>query len=170
MTGAPLAVLRLGVADAADFHELRLDGLRRHPEAFGASYEEEVRHSLEDCGRRMESGIVFGIRRNGQHALDGIAGLYIPEAIKTRHKGVLWGMYVRPEARGRGLGSALVARVIEHAATLVEEITLAVGASNASAMGLYKSAGFESYGLEHRALKMAGRYVDEVLMRLVPVQ
>lgn len=169
MTGAPFAVMHLSGSDATEFRELRLDGLRRHPEAFGASYEEEVRQTLDDSRRRLESGIVFGARRKGLPALDGIAGLFIPEGIKTRHKGVLWGMYVRPEARGLGLGSALVARVIEHAGGVVEELTLAVGTSNDQAVSLYRRAGFEEYGLEERALKVADRYYDEFLMRLMLV-
>ncbi|MGU3402560.1 N-acetyltransferase family protein [Methylobacterium brachiatum] len=78
-------------------------------------------------------------------------------------------MYVRPEARGLGLESALVARVIEHAGSVVEELTLAVEASNDQALSLYRRAGFEEYGLEERALKVAGRYYDEVLMRLILV-
>ncbi|SFL84420.1 GNAT family N-acetyltransferase [Methylobacterium pseudosasicola] len=167
MTEAPFAVLRLGAADAADFREIRLHGLRRHPEAFGASYEDETSLSLEESARRLDSGIVFGVRRAGRSGLDGVAGLHIPQAIKTRHKGMLWGMYVRSEARGMGFGSVLLARVIAHAAAVVEELTLSVGASNEQAMGLYTRAGFERYGLEERALKIEGRYYDEVWMRLV---
>lgn len=167
MTDAPFAIQRLGAADAADFCEIRLDGLRRHPEAFGASYEDEASQSLEEYARRLESSIVFGGRREGRSGLDGVVGLYIPEAIKTRHKGVLWGMYVRPEARGMGFGAALVARVTAHAASMVEELTLAVDASNQQAIGLYARSRFERYGLEERALKIEGRYYDEVLMRLV---
>lgn len=170
MTATPFTVLRLGAEDAANFRELRLDGLRRHPEAFGASYEDEARQSPQDFRPRLESGTVFGIRRKSRSDLDGIAGLYIPETIKTRHKGVLWGMYVRPEARCMGLGSALVARVIEHSTNLVEELTLAVGAANEHAMNLYARVGFNCYGFEERALKIEGRYNDEVLMRLVLVK
>jgi len=31
--------------------------------------------------------------------LVGVAGFRVEDAVKLRHKGVLWGMYVRPEAR-----------------------------------------------------------------------
>jgi RimJ/RimL family protein N-acetyltransferase len=90
----------------------------------------------------------------------------VNSAAKLRHKGILWGMYVRPQARGSGLAAALVQRVIAHGQTLVEEICVTVVASNAAAHRLYCTAGFEQYGLERRALKIGDAYYDEVLMAL----
>jgi ribosomal protein S18 acetylase RimI-like enzyme len=86
--------------------------------------------------------------------------------MKLRHKGVLWGMYVRPEARGTGLAAALVQQVVAHAQTLVEQVCLTVVASNVAARRLYSAAGFEEYGLERRGLKVGSEYYDEVLMVL----
>jgi hypothetical protein len=40
-------IVRLTAADAATFRELRLEGLREHPEAFGASWEEEAAQSVD---------------------------------------------------------------------------------------------------------------------------
>ena len=59
-----------------------------------------------------------------------------------------------------------MARVIEHAARVVEEVRLTVVASNLSAIRLYTRAGFEQYGLERRALKVGEHYHDELLMTL----
>ena len=98
--------------------------------------------------------------------LVGVAGFRVEDAVKLRHKGVLWGMYVRPEARGTGLGASLVKRVVEHARTLVEELCLTVVASNTAACRLYSAAGFKEYGLERRALKVGSEYYDELLMAL----
>jgi RimJ/RimL family protein N-acetyltransferase len=75
-------------------------------------------------------------------------------------------MFVQPEARGAGVGKALVTRVIQYAGGLVEQIHLTVVASNSAAVRLYTSAGFKQYGLEPRALKVGGEYYDEVLMAL----
>lgn len=96
----------------------------------------------------------------------GVAGLRVNSAAKLRHKGVLWGMYVRPDARGTGLAARLVAGIIKQARPLVEEICLTVVASNIAAYRLYSAAGFEQYGLERRALKIGDEYFDEVLMAL----
>ena len=54
----------------------------------------------------------------------------------------------------------------EHARTVVEDLCLTVVASNAAARRLYSSVGFKEYGLERRALKIDGKYYDEVLMAL----
>ena len=157
---------RLGVADAADYRALRLEGLRSSPASFSSSWEEESVRPLDDVAARLERNFIFGARAAGTDILQGIAGFHVREQIKARHKGVLFGMYVRPDARGTGMGRSLVARVIECAATMVEEITLTVGADNASAIRLYERAGFERYALERRALKVDGRYHDEAMMAL----
>ena len=89
------------------------------------------------------------------------------EAAKKRHKGLLWGVYVREAARGRGLGRAVVARVIEHARAHVVQLHAAVVTTNEAARRLYRSLGFEPYGLEPRGLACAGRYFDQELLVLL---
>lgn len=163
---AAVAVRRLAAADAAAYRDLRLEGLAAHPEAFAASWEDEAARPLSWFAERLERNAVFGAWAGaaGDGAMDGVAGLLVPDAAKLRHKGVLWGMYVRPRARGAGVGAALVARVLGHARGVVEEVRLSVVASNTAAVRLYEAAGFGRYGLERRALKVAGRHHDEALM------
>jgi ribosomal protein S18 acetylase RimI-like enzyme len=98
--------------------------------------------------------------------LNGIVGVYRSPAAKTKHKAVIWGMYVRACARRSGLGYALLRKAIEHATLSVEEIILTVGANNNAALMLYEAAGFQKYGIERRALKIDERYYDEALMSL----
>ena len=162
----PFTLRRLTVPDAPHYRELRLEGLRLYPEAFGASWEDEFARPLAWFEERIEHNALFGGGPPASPVLAGVAGLLVPKAAKLRHKGVLWGMFVRPEAQGAGLGTALVARVIEHAAQVVEEIQLKVVASNTAALRLYARAGFEQYGVDRRALKVGDHYYDEVLMAL----
>ncbi|MGU3454193.1 GNAT family N-acetyltransferase [Methylobacterium sp. 391_Methyba4] len=152
--------------DAAAFRGLRLEGLHEHPEAFGASWEDEARQSEAEFAARLDSGVVFGAKTEDAARLDVIVGIHRPTAAKIKHKAVIWGMYVRAEARRFGLGAALLRAAIEHATLSVEELTLSVGAENKGALDLYKSAGFRKYGLELRALKIGNIYYDEVLMSL----
>jgi len=114
----------------------------------------------------LDRNVVFVEGLAATSVLRGMAGLYVSDSAKQRHKGVLWGMFVQPEARGTGLASALVARVLEHAKRTVEEVRLTVVATNTTAIRLYERAGFEQYGLERRALKVKDSYHDEVLMAL----
>jgi ribosomal protein S18 acetylase RimI-like enzyme len=83
---------------------------------------------------------------------------------KLAHRGALWGMYVRPEARGKGLGAALVRRILDDASGQVEQMHLTVVASNGPAQRLYERMGFASYGVEPRSLMIDGSYFDEIMM------
>ena len=59
-----------------------------------------------------------------------------------------------------------VTHVFERARTEVQQVHLAATATNAAAVALYESLGFERYGTEPRALYVNGRYLDEYLMVL----
>jgi len=166
----PVEVRRLSASDAVSYRDLRLDGLRAHPEAFGASWEEEAAQPLAWFANRMDRNVIFGGGPAGTSDLRGVVGFYVLDSAKQRHKGVLWGMFVEPEARGTGLAPSLVARVLEHAVQTVEEVRLTVVATNTAAVRLYERAGFEQYGLERRALKIGHDYHDEVLMALSPLR
>jgi RimJ/RimL family protein N-acetyltransferase len=161
-----LTVRVLEAADVASYRELRLEGLKTHPEAFSSSWEYEAGQPVSWWAERLQMNTVFGgwVDRS---PLVGVAGLRVQDPVKLRHKGVLWGMYVRPEARGTGLAAALVRQVVERARTVVEEICLSVVSSNVAARRLYSGAGFKEYGLERRAIKVGSEYYDELLMALL---
>ena len=156
----------LGPEDAAAFQALRLEGLVRHPCAFAATPEEESGQSLTKIAARLERQPVFG-GFDHQGSLLGVAGFTVPPRTKKRHKGLLWGVYVREAARGRGLGRALVLQVIEHARDHAVQLHAAVVRTNEPARRLYGSLGFTTYGLEPRGLAYAGRYYDQELMILL---
>jgi ribosomal protein S18 acetylase RimI-like enzyme len=156
---------RLSGADAGVFQTLRLEALEHHPAAFAATPEEEAGRSLEEVALRLETGAVFGAFVDGR--LAGSAGFVRPERIKKCHKGVLWGVYVRPEVRGQGLGRALVENVIAHARERVEQLHATVSTTNQAARELYRQLGFQIYGLEPRGLKVGDRYFDQELLVLL---
>ncbi len=157
-----VSLRRLTAADAAAYRDIRLESLHEHPDAFSASFEIEARHPPGWFADRLENGFVVGGEGGG--SLLGIAGYFAPDAPKLRHKGVLWGMYVRPAARGSGLGLALVRAIVDHARGRCEELTLGVATHNAAALRLYAAAGFAAASLQPRAIKVDNRYVDELTM------
>jgi ribosomal protein S18 acetylase RimI-like enzyme len=144
------------------YREIRLQALRLHPEAFGASFQEESARPLAFFVQRLTANTVFG-GFLGQ-SLMGTAGFMPQAGAKSMHKSHMWGMYVRQSARGSGLARLLVAAVLDHATRHAEIIQLSVAAENIAAQRLYAAAGFQPYGLEVRSLKVEGRYLDEVLM------
>lgn len=158
------SIRRLSVADAEAFRAIRLEGLERHPSAFGASLKEESSHPLAFFADRLEANHVLGAE--SPTGLSGVAGFRLHDSEKTRHRGTLWGMYVRHEARGTGVAPRLVDGILTHARTRVEQVALSVEAENAAAIALYKSAGFVVFARDERSLKIDGAYYDELLMQI----
>jgi ribosomal protein S18 acetylase RimI-like enzyme len=153
---------RLSADDAELFRDIRLEGLQREPDAFGSTFELESEQPLSYFADRIGRSTVFGAFRESE--LLGVAGFAVQQGPKHGHKGLLWGMYVRSEARKAGLGRGLVQAVIEHARKHVELLQLSVVSENQPARRLYASLGFEEYGIDRRGAKYRGRYHDDVLM------
>lgn len=151
-------IRRLGPEDAAAFADIRLEGLTRHPEAFGSDVETESAWPRERFEDRLTNSAMFGHEEDG--VLLGVAGFYPESARKMHHRGALWGMYVREQARGRGIGARLVEAVLAHARDRVEQLHLNVAVENTAARALYEQCGFRIYGTEPRAMKIGDRYVD----------
>ena len=105
---------------------------------------------------------VFGAFVDGE--LLGVAGYRRQDGVKESHKAILWGMYVRPKGRNRGLGQDLIEAIVAHASGSIEQLKLVVTSGNEPAHRLYRRLGFSEYGREIRALKHDGRYFDDILM------
>jgi L-amino acid N-acyltransferase YncA len=74
---------------------------------------------------------------------------------------------VAPEARGAGAGRALLEACLPAAADWqVTDVALAVTVGNDAARHLYASAGFVSYGVEPRSLRVEDRFHDVEWMNL----
>jgi ribosomal protein S18 acetylase RimI-like enzyme len=162
MNAAQIQVRRLMTADAILYRDIRLEALKQNPEAFGSTFEAESVQPLTWFADRLGSSAVFGAFCDSD--LLGVAGFLARKGQKETHKGALWGMYVRSDARKAGVGRRLVETVIDHARLCVELIQLSAVSDNEQARRLYASLGFVAYGIEKNALKQGGRYYDEVLM------
>lgn len=157
-------------SDAQAYQELRLIGLRTNPEAFGSTYEREAKFTLETVMERVKPSndkFVMGAF-DDEGMLLGIAAFVRENGMKTAHKGNLFGMYVREEMRGSGVSKNLLLALIARASEIdgVEQINLTVVSSNEPAKRLYSTVGFQTYGMERRALKYNGQYFDEDWMVL----
>jgi ribosomal protein S18 acetylase RimI-like enzyme len=155
--------------DAPAWKALRLESLENHPEAFGSSAEEFAVLDDEAVTARIPppggADALFGAFVG--EALCGCAGFVRDVHLKGRHKGLLWGVYLHPAERGKGVADALIGRVVEHARDNVEVLRCSVTTGNQTALALYLRHGFEAYGREPRALCVAGGYHDEDLLALI---
>ena len=94
----------------------------------------------------------------------GWCDLFPEENPRQRHRGTL-GMGLLSEFRRQGLGSALLASVLDHAKNFgLEKAELQVYTSNLPAIALYEKFGFEREGLIRRYRKLDGCTYDALAM------
>jgi ribosomal protein S18 acetylase RimI-like enzyme len=166
-----LTVRMLRPAEAGVFWSLRLRALREHPEAFASSFEDEenvpldvIRARLE--GQSPESNLLLGAFM--AERLVGLVGIRRDAFRKLAHRAHIWGMYVAAEHQGQGIGRRLIEAAIDAGRRMggIEQLLLQVVEGNARADTLYRSLGFEAYGVDKRALRIGEKYYDEALMVL----
>lgn len=163
MDSSALTVRRLGPADAAALLALRREALETDPVAFSASPADDRHRTVEAVRESLEPGrraAVLGAFDGA--SLAGMAGVVQAQGAKRAHKALVWGMYVTPRLRGRGLGARLLEAAIAQAREWpeVEQVQLGVTESAAIARRLYESAGFREWGREPGAVKWEGRHHD----------
>jgi RimJ/RimL family protein N-acetyltransferase len=162
--------IRLAVPqDAASLLELRLEALSMHPEAFAADVAMTAAEGAEVWSERIannardQSGAI-SIACAGD-TLVGMAGIGRGHWPKTRHSGLIWGVYVNSDWRGLRLGDALLDQCIAWGqANGVVVVKLGVITTNTSAIRCYARSGFTVYGLDPRSNFYNGVYYDELLM------
>jgi ribosomal protein S18 acetylase RimI-like enzyme len=162
-------VRQLVPADAAEVFALRRSALIDAPLAFLSSPEDDLAQSVEitkDLLDRAPDSIVFGAE-SGQ--LVGMLGVYRAQPAKAAHKANVWGMYVVPEHRGRGIGRDLLRSGLAHARSLsgIASVHLSVAETAKAARHLYETEGFSVWGAEPDAIRHDRDAVTEYHMRLV---
>lgn len=162
-----MEIRRLHPGDAAAYRTMRLRAFKDHPEAFNSSFEEADRLPL--AASEMRLGLdhhKFWGAFDGRQ-LCGMIGLERETRLKTQHKGTVIAMYVPPERTRRGIGLALLDALVRDArASGLELLVLTVTDGDGSAAKLYERAGFRSFGIEPRAIKIDGRFYGKNHMYL----
>lgn len=128
------------------WRELRLEALREAPYAFGSTLAEwQGGADTEGRWRRRLTDVPFNLIARLADTPAGIASGTAPTPDGAVE---LISMWVAPFARGRGVGDALVCRVVQWACEQhAKQVTLAVVANNTNAIALYKRHGFCEAGM-----------------------
>ena len=155
-------------ADLEAYVALRREALLDTPMAFAASPDDDFASNADTLREQLKKApdwILFGAF---DERVIGSCGLIRDRHIKSAHKMHLWGMYVTPSHRGRGVGDQLLAAAIEHARSVsgVCWIFLGVTSVASAARRLYERAGFEIWGTEPDALRDGNSSVVEHRMAL----
>ncbi|KAK6072514.1 GNAT family [Seiridium cupressi] len=181
-TGSPgWAIKRIPAGDAGfefylkEYKPFRLNALKQDPQAFGSTYAKEVAFKDEDWGRRLRNPVaktfvvvrlcdrrilaattLFGPMPNAEllsnpNLASATAGAH-GETDVTPLLYQLTGVYTRAEARGQGLGQAVVKVATE--CTYEEargrgrdcKLMVDVYATNTVAIAFYETCGFAIHG------------------------
>lgn len=161
MSGIVVRAVRL--EEWETFRAFRLRALQEDPAAFGARFDEELAHPAEWWRGRLEDPTRVTLVALDAHAWLGMAGAWTPpegppEAI---------GMWVAPEARGRGVG----ARLLEAAAAWArgrgaDRLALWVNVAQLHAHALYVREGFAPTGPPLQGTRDPTRWFQRMERRL----
>lgn len=151
-----IRVERLTARALQAYRALMLEAYASVPDAFTSTAQERALAPEAWWIRRLDdpSGLSLVLGAWQGEALVGTVALEFSDRSKLRHKGHVIGLYVQPVARGQGVAAALMAQALECArqrpGLLV--LTLTVTEGNRAAESLYRSFGFDEFGLEPMAI------------------
>jgi len=158
-----MQIRKLTDCDVDIYRDIRLEMLKNHPDMFGMSYSDSLNKTNPEWIEMITgNGYVEGVFENDR--LYGVTGLFFHEGEKQSHKAQIWGVYVRPDMRGKKLSLKLMERVFQDCPEDIEQILLHVDSNNHSALSVYQEFGFKQFGVEPKARKIDNIYHDEIMM------
>ena len=161
MNTSSILIRKIMLEEAAQLRDLRLASLQDTPDAFASSFEEEQYWTAEFYAERQRAqpdNFIVGAF-DGEH-LVGMAGFFRERFRKTRHVGIVWGMYVAPDYRRRHLAEQMLTFLIDEARMVpgIEQLHLGVVSTLSAAQALYEKCGFTLFGEEKNAMKDQEKY------------
>ncbi len=169
---ADVRVRLMGAPDLAAYKALRDLMLAAHPEAYTSDAETELRRTPETYLARVagaaDGGWPFTFTAWRGEWMCGAVTCERDERVKVRHIAQVVAVMVHPDARGNGIGRALLEACIGLARQRRDTalLTLSVTSGSLDAIRLYESAGFVRYGRLDRAVRIGTRYHHKDLMAL----
>lgn len=142
----------------------RMDGVREN--ILGITSERATRS--EDFIRGLSENdhvFVAEVDENGQKKVVGMIGMNVSRNLRLRHSASI-GIMINADYHGKGIGTALLKKVIDLADNwlMLVRLELGVFVKNERAVKLYQSLGFQIEGTKKYAAVRNGEYADEYIM------
>lgn len=169
MQAAASVVRPVRAGDESAIRDLRLEGLRLHPTAFGADLDETAARPdgywQDWVAGYLDSDMNTAFVAEADGELVGMTVFRRGSSSKTRHNANVYAVYVRAAWQGQGVATQLleagVAWAAEHGVRLLK---LMVEANNVDAVRCYARNGYSVYGVDPQGIFHDGVYYDGLLM------
>jgi ribosomal protein S18 acetylase RimI-like enzyme len=147
----PARIERLAAGGGPRLRALRLRALADAPAAFSTTYAQAAARPRGEWESQLERMATF-VATAGGADIGLVRGV---QHDRLADAGYLISMWVAPEARRQGVGSALIGAVVRWArARGFGRLVLEVGESNSPAIALYRRAGFAAEGVVAGEIQM----------------
>ena len=163
-----MEIVRLQLDEWEKYRDLRLRGLKEDPQAFGASYEDNLKYTEGEWKRRLQNALdektnwlIFA--KDGKK-LVGMMAAFIDKE-KPQDIATIYSVYVPKEERGKGIAKKLMWELLGRISKNknIKKLELGVNKDQTAAVGLYESFGFKIVGGQKYTMGN-GQKVDEYLM------
>jgi RimJ/RimL family protein N-acetyltransferase len=162
MTNQNITISKLPEDRWPEYRDLRLEALKNEPLAFSSSYEEEQSTPEKTWRERIQNNL-FVMEDNRPV---GLAGFSRNPHIKTNHVCEMFGVYLRQEYRGKGIGKKLIETVLEEITNLkgVKIIEVGVNPTQKTAKNIYRKHGFKTVAHFKKWMFISGKFYDALIM------
>ena len=159
-----MEIVRLGPNDWEAMKALRVRSVEEQPYAFLQTKDEALKMDEVEWRKRLSEGYFLSARSDGE--ILGVVAAKRDKTLKTRHVAYIFGVYVIPEARGKGMARKLMEALMEELEKdpHVIKFELNVALPQKDALKLYENLGFERVALLKKELFVNGEYIDEYAM------
>ena len=161
-TGLTVSITRLPADRWEVYRKIRLEGLETEQIAFSSSAEDEAKAPESLWKERIENHI---FAQKGSEVV-GVIGLLFRPRQKQKHIADIFGLFVKKEFRGIGIGDLLLKEAIKIASSRegITKLELGVIEDQKAAIALYEKNSFQRVGKLSRELQVNGKFHDEILM------
>lgn len=143
-----LEIISLPTSQWEQYKRLRLEALKNDPQAFSSNYAREAAYPDEKWQKRVADANAGKVSKMYFAKLDGklvgMVGSYRDDEGLINHKAEIWGVYVDPNYRGKGVAKSLMGKILEELEKDedINIVKLGVNSDQQNAVRLYESFGF----------------------------